>query len=56
MPLLAPLALDVLAVPASSAPVERVFSTAGIASGGKCNSLSGVHLEQRVMWRKNKGV
>ena len=50
--LLPKFALDILAIPASSAPVERVFSVAG----GKRNSVKGAHLEQRVMWRKNRDV
>ena len=54
--LLPKFALDILAIPASSAPVERVFSVAGLASGGKRNSLKGAHLEQRVMWRKHRDV
>ena len=33
-PLLATLAVEVLTIPASSTPVERVFSTAGESSGG----------------------
>ena len=31
-PILAPFAIDLLVIPASSAPVERMFSTAGIVN------------------------
>ena len=34
-PHLAPVAFDLLVIPASSAPVERVFSTAGIITSGR---------------------
>ena len=53
-PLLATLAVEVLTMPASSTPVERVFSTAGESSGGKRNRLSNKHLEREVLLRKNK--
>ena len=39
-PLLSPVAIDLLAIPASSAPVERVFSTARELTTGKRNRLS----------------
>jgi len=44
-PLLATLAVEVLTIPASSTPVECVFSTAGESSGGKRNRFSNKHLE-----------
>ena len=39
-PLLSVIAVDLLIVPESSAPVERTFSTAGDAASGKLNSLT----------------
>ena len=39
-PLLAPLALDLLAAPASEAYVERVFSVCGDLTSGKRNRLT----------------
>ena len=53
-PLLSPVAIDVLAIPASSAPVERVFSTAGESTTGKRNRLSDHNLEREVLLRKNR--
>ena len=53
-PDIANIAFDVLTIPASSAPVERVFSTAGHVSAGKRNRLSGVKLEREVLIKKNK--
>ena len=52
-PLLTPVAVDILSIPASSAAVERVFSTAGESSSGKRNRLS-KNLEREVFLRKNK--
>lgn len=53
-PLLSSVAVDILVIPGSSAPVERVFSTAGESSTGKRNRLSGHSLEREVLLRKNK--
>ena len=53
-PLLAILAMEVLTIPASSTPVERVFSTAGELSGGKRNRLFNKYLEREVLLRNNK--
>ena len=53
-PSLADVAFDILTIPASSAPVERVFSTAGTVSAGKQNRLSGAKLEREVLIKKNK--
>ena len=39
-PLLSSIALDVLPIPASSARIERVFSTAGDSTIGKRNKLT----------------
>ena len=46
-------ALDVLTIQCSSAPSERLFSTAGEATSGKKNRLSGEKLEQKVFVRRN---
>ena len=46
-------ALDVLTIQCSSAPSERLFSTAGEATAGKKNRLSGEKLEQKVFVRRN---
>jgi len=48
---IANIAFDVLTIPASSAPVERVFLTVGHVSAGKRNRLSGVKLEREVLRR-----
>ena len=53
-PNLSSLATDILCVPASSAPVERVFSTAGEATSAKRNRLADKNLEREVLIRKNK--
>lgn len=53
-PLLSFIGLDVLAVPASSAPIERVFSTAGDSTIGKRNRLTDKNLEREVLLKKNK--
>ena len=47
-PVLAPIACDILAVPASTAPVERIFSTGGDATGGKRNRLTQKNLEREI--------
>jgi len=44
-PLLSKIAVDILVVPVSSAPVERVFSTAGEASIRRRNRLTDANLE-----------
>ena len=53
-PNIANIGFDVLTIPASSVPVERVFSTAGHISAGKRNWLSGVKLEREVLIKKTK--
>lgn len=47
--MLSVLASDLLAIPASSAPVEHVFSTAGQISSGKRNRLSDANLEREII-------
>lgn len=53
-PRLAAFAQDILCIPATSAPVERLFSQAAVACGGKRNRLSGIRLEREVMMKVNK--
>ena len=53
-PTLSTLAIDTLIIPESSAPVERVFSTAGNATIGKRNRLADKNLEREILIRKNK--
>ena len=53
-PLLSTIAIDVLTVPASSAAIERVFSTAGDSTTGKRNRLADKNLEREVLLKKNK--
>ena len=48
------LALDILVIPASSAPVERVFSTAGECTSTKRNRLLASNLEVEVLIKQNK--
>ena len=52
-PIVTPLALDLVAAPASQEYVERVFSVCGDMCAGKHNRLS-VNLQQRVFLRMNK--
>jgi len=51
--IVAPLALDLVAAPASQAYVERVFSVCGDMSAGKRNRLRR-NLVRRVFLRTNK--
>ena len=51
---LAPAAKEILVVPASSAPVERIFSTGGEATTGRRNRLTNWNLEREVFLRQNK--
>ena len=50
------IAIDLLIVPGSSAPVERTFSTAGDACSGKRNRLTDKNLEREVLIRKKQTV
>ena len=45
-PQLSLLAIDILMIPGSSAPVECIFSTAGDSTSGKRNRLSDSNLER----------
>ncbi len=53
-PLLSSLAEYLLTIPASSAPSERVFSAASIATMGRRNRLDKHNLEREVLLKKNK--
>ena len=50
------LAYDILSIPASSAPVERIFSASGDSCLGKRNRLSGTNLEREVLIKMNKHI
>ena len=52
-PLLSQIALDLLAIPASSAAPERLFSIAALCTMGKANRLSGRNLEKKVISFRN---
>ena len=54
-PLLAPVAEDLLAAPASQAYVERIFSLCGWFTAGRKNRLAR-HLEMRVFLKLNNEV
>jgi hAT family C-terminal dimerisation region len=45
-PTLSKLVLEILVIPATSAPIERVFAQASIEASGKRNRLSGDQLER----------
>ena len=53
-PLMSIIAIDTLIIPGSSAPIERVLSTAGNATVGKRNRLTDKNLEQEVLLHKSK--
>ena len=48
-PSVSSIAFDVLTIPGSTAPIERVFSTAGNATTGKRNRLADKNLEREVL-------
>ena len=52
---MAPLALDVLSMPASEVYVERVFSVCGYLSVGRRNMLS-KNTERRVFLKMNSNI
>lgn len=52
-PQLSTLALSVLAILASSAPVERLFSSAGFATQDRLGRLAGNNLERKVLMQRN---
>ena len=43
-----------LVITALSAPVERVFSTAGVVTSGRRNHLQDKNLEREVLIKKNR--
>ena len=53
-PIIGSIACDILSVPVSTAPVERVFSTSGESTSGKHNRLTDYNLEREVLLRRNK--
>lgn len=53
-PLLSNVAFDLLSTPASTAPVERVFSTGGEVTTGKRNRLTASNLERQIFLTQNK--
>ena len=48
------IAVDVLCIVASSAPSERVFSTAGDSLMNRRHNMKAVHIEREVLLRLNK--
>ena len=52
-PDLSPIALDLL-IPATSTPIERVFSTAGLVTAGRRNQLNAKRLEREVLIKRNE--
>jgi hypothetical protein len=48
------IALKILAIPGSTATIERIFSLAGYASSGRANRLSCQRLEMLVLLKVNK--
>ncbi|CAG7734337.1 unnamed protein product [Allacma fusca] len=55
-PLLAPLALDYLSIPPSTASVESTFSYAGCLTLGRRHGLEGENLEDEVFLARNKNL
>lgn len=55
-PILAQLAEDILAIPATSAFVERCFSAAGITSTGRRAAIGPASLENEVMIKVNSHI
>ena len=53
-PIITSIACDILSLPPSTAPMERVFSTSGESTSGKRNKLTDNNLEREVLLRKNK--
>ena len=51
---LSEIACDIMCMPASSAPVERVFSVSREASRGKRNRIMDYNLERETLLCKNK--
>ncbi len=53
-PLLYKVAVDMLATPATTAPVERVFSQAGLCTGPRSRRVTNENLEHEVLIRVNE--
>ncbi len=49
-------ALQMLAIPATSAPVERMFSQAGLSASGQRNNITPALVEAEVLLRYNKSL
>ncbi len=50
-PSLVRVALDLLVIPVSSTPIERIFSTAGMTTTGRRNRLRPKNLEREILIR-----
>ena len=53
-PFLAPLAQDMLVIPASSTPIEQIFSIAGYSTSSRRNILAGSNLEHEILLKSKK--
>ena len=53
-PLLGNVAFDLLCTPASTAPMERIFSTGGETTSRRHNWLTDSNLEREILLRQNK--
>ena len=53
-PCISQVACEILATPASTALVERIFSSGGEVTRGKRNRLADKHLEREIFLRRNK--
>ncbi len=50
------IALQMLAIPATSAPVERMCSQAGLSASGQRNNIAPALVEAEVLLRYNKSL
>ena len=48
------LAQDILAIPSTSVPSERLFSVSGFLSENRKSRISGINLEKRVIMKANQ--
>ena len=53
-PLISSVSFDILSILASSAPIKRVFSTAGESTIGKWNQLTDHNLEREILLKMNR--
>ena len=51
--LLAQIAEDILCIPATSTPSERLFSISGLLASGVMSNISPINLEKRVLIKVN---